>query len=120
MFPTVTEAQRKRAAEWQPQRGGKAGPARRDHLAMLLGDRLGSRLSFAIPAGGLALWARLADGVDAECWSKTARGLGLAVTPGVALCIDTATARQAFRLGFANLDEDEITRAVELLTTAAP
>ncbi|GAA0205015.1 PLP-dependent aminotransferase family protein [Actinomadura yumaensis] len=94
--------------------------SRRDHLAMLLGDRLGSRLSFAIPAGGLALWARLADGVDAECWSKTARGLGLAVTPGVALCIDTATARQAFRLGFANLDEDEITRAVELLTTAAP
>jgi DNA-binding transcriptional MocR family regulator len=42
------------------------------------------------------------------------------VTPGVALCVDAATARQAFRLGFTNLDEDEITRAVELLTTAAP
>lgn len=92
--------------------------ARRDHLAALLAERLEGRLSFTLPAGGLALWARLADGLDAERWGKAAQSMGLAVTPGMALCVDVASAPQAFRLGFANLNEDESARAVGVLAAA--
>jgi len=91
---------------------------RRDHLAALLTDQFGDRLSFTVPAGGLALWVRLAAGLDAELWSEAAQRLGLAVTPATQLCLDTAAAPQAFRLGFANLSEDEIERGVHLLKAA--
>lgn len=92
--------------------------ARRDRLAALLRETFGDRLTFSVPAGGLALWARLAPGLDAERWSRAAHRLGLCVMPGITMCVDTAAAPQAFRFGFGNLDEDEMARGVDLLRQA--
>jgi len=92
--------------------------ARRDRLATLLRTRLGTRLDVDVPAGGLALWARLRDGQDAELWSRAASRLGLVVSPALVHCLDVSAAPNAFRLGFAGMDDDEIERAVTLLVRA--
>ena len=94
--------------------------ARRDHLAAELERLLGNAIAFDLPAGGLAFWARIIDGSDAEIWSRSAQRLGLRVEPGLAYCLDTGAPPQAFRLGFASLNEAEITKAVGLLKRAAP
>ncbi|WP_244487700.1 MULTISPECIES: PLP-dependent aminotransferase family protein [unclassified Aureimonas] len=94
--------------------------ARRDLLARSLTSKLGAYLDFAIPPGGLALWTRLLPGLDAERWSHEARRHGLAVTPAMSQCLDLVRAPQAFRLGFASLDEVETSRAVEILAITMP
>src|SRR5690606_10630355 len=50
---------------------------RRDVLASLLRTRLASELSFTRPAGGMAIWARAADGLDVEAWASRARANGV-------------------------------------------
>jgi len=87
---------------------------RRDLLAAELSDRLATKLSFTIPAGGLALWLRLTEGQD-SAWSRRAAPLGLAITPGSSLDLEPASATQGFRFGFAGLDRGELLRAVALL-----
>ncbi len=94
--------------------------ARRDLLCALLRQKMGSRLAFAPPVGGLAIWARLAPGLEADRWSEAAEALGLSVTSARAFCLDASHAPQAFRLGFAGLDTDEMHAAVDLLARAAP
>ena len=94
--------------------------ARRNVLCDLLANRLGDRLAFAPPEGGLALWAGLTEGNDAGRWSAAAGKRGLSVTPARAFCLDAANAPQAFRLGFAGLDEREMLEAVDLLALSAP
>ncbi len=91
---------------------------RRDRMAKLLAEKFPNELSFTLPAGGLALWARIGQGLDAERWSRAARRMGLSVTPGISHCIEVTHAPQAFRIGFANLDEREATNAVVLLKKA--
>lgn len=93
--------------------------ARRDLLVKLLGQDLAQHLDFTVPAGGLALWTRLRPGVDGGRWSRAAGQLGLAITPGLTYFLDVAANAQAFRLGFANLDDDELRRSVQLLQRAA-
>ncbi|MEO8077763.1 MAG: PLP-dependent aminotransferase family protein [Acidobacteriota bacterium] len=44
--------------------------ARRDALVTALQRALGESLVFTIPAGGIALWARVADGIDVEAWAE--------------------------------------------------
>ncbi len=92
--------------------------ARRDHLAGELARQLGGALAFEAPAGGLAFWARVADGTDAEGWSQSARRLGLGVHSGQDYFLAPGVQPQAFRLGFAGLNEAEITKAVGLLARA--
>lgn len=94
--------------------------ARRDHAAGELRRHFGDVLAFDVPAGGLALWARIANGADAENWARAAACLGLDVKPGSAYCLDPTQAPQAFRLGFAALDEEEISRAVLLMERSCP
>ena len=91
--------------------------ARRDYLATRLSAELPEALAFEIPRGGLALWARIVDGTDADRWSKAAAGLDLSLTPAAQHSID-GLAPAAFRLGYAGLDESEIDRAVEILKMA--
>ncbi|WP_030539550.1 PLP-dependent aminotransferase family protein [Sphingobium sp. DC-2] len=91
--------------------------ARRDHLGERLAASLPEALAFEIPRGGLALWAKVIDGTDADRWSDAAARLGLSLTPAARHSID-GLAPSAFRLGYAGLDEREIDRAVELMTAA--
>ena len=89
--------------------------ARRDCLAEELNREFGQAVSFTLPAGGLALWLRLNCTVSAEGWAERAASAGLAVMPGVGFALDPARAPEAFRIGYASLDEATLRRAVGLL-----
>lgn len=93
---------------------------RRACLAGLLTETLGNRVSFTLPAGGLALWLRLEQGLSAESWAGRAAALGLSVTPGIRFVLDAANPPEAFRAGFGSLNNGELRRAVGLLAKACP
>jgi GntR family transcriptional regulator / MocR family aminotransferase len=94
--------------------------ARRDHLAALLLKRFSNDSEFVLPAGGLAIWLRLKPGLGAEAWAQKAAGLGLSLLPGAHFALNATRAPEAFRLGFATLNEAEIGKAVTLLLKAKP
>lgn len=94
--------------------------ARRDILAEELTRHFGEAVSFNVPAGGLAIWLRLADSVSAETWAGSAAAAGLSVMPGLRFVLNTAAAPDAFRLGYASLDDADIRRAVTLLARTRP
>lgn len=94
--------------------------ARRNHLAALLSQEFSEIADFTLPAGGLAIWLRLKPGLSAETWAMTASRLGLSVLPGISFELDVALAPEAFRLGFASLDEREQVEAVQVLARSMP
>lgn len=94
--------------------------ARRDFMARLLNERLADKAQFALPAGGLAIWLRLKNGISAETWAANAAKLGLSVMPGIHFDLETVKPAEAFRLGFASLNEDEITRAIDIFVRSIP
>lgn len=87
---------------------------RRDVLASALSERLGERIVFDIPAGGLALWLRSVE-APTERWAARAGEAGLALLPGARFALN-GPAPRAFRLGYAALDEAQIVRAVQILS----
>jgi GntR family transcriptional regulator/MocR family aminotransferase len=92
--------------------------ARRDVLAAALAERMGGRIRFDSPAGGLALWLQCVE-VSAEAWAGRAAAAGLALLPGTRFVLGRA-APQALRLGYAALDEGQIVRAVDILARSLP
>ena len=88
--------------------------SRRDALAEALHARFKDRISFQLPAGGMALWARL-DG-DVDAWAERALERGVLVHPGRRFAFDRKP-RPYARLGFAALDENELREAVRRLGT---
>lgn len=93
---------------------------RRDKLAGLLRAQLSDYADFDVPSGGLAMWLRLRPGISAETWAASATRVGLAVLPGVHFSLDVNNAPEAFRLGFAALDDAELERGVALLRASLP
>jgi GntR family transcriptional regulator/MocR family aminotransferase len=84
---------------------------RRDTLCTALADAFGERLRFAAPAGGMALWATIEDGTDAEAWARRGSEHGVQFSPGSRFAFE-GQPPGAFRLGFAPLDEAELREAV--------
>jgi GntR family transcriptional regulator/MocR family aminotransferase len=93
---------------------------RRDRLAELLERHFAGLADFTLPAGGLAIWLRLRDGVSAETWATNAEKRGLSLLAGIRFDLDTARPPEAFRLGFANLDERELRRAIDIMAKSKP
>ena len=93
--------------------------ARRDVLAHELTAHLNDALQFDIPAGGLALWVRLRPQFSAKIWADRARRLGVDLHPWTQ-GPDATCAHNAFRLGFAHLEEAELKRLVALLVASRP
>jgi len=93
---------------------------RRDMLANELMMGLRDDTSFDLPAGGLAIWLRLRAGLDAEAWAANAARAGMSIAPGLRFALDPANPPQAFRIGYANLDESELKRVVGLLRRTRP
>jgi GntR family transcriptional regulator/MocR family aminotransferase len=92
--------------------------ARRDHAVSLLRAQLGELLSFEVPSGGMALWTKVARELPVELWLARARELGVFTQAGSLFTLDGSTPPYV-RLGFAGLDEGELTRAVGRLRRAA-
>ncbi|MBP7702150.1 MAG: PLP-dependent aminotransferase family protein [Phenylobacterium sp.] len=94
--------------------------ARRDLMAQLLREQLSEDAKFVSPAGGLAIWLQLNDGLSAKTWAANAAKLGLVVMPGLQFDLGTERPPEAFRLGFAGLDEHVLRRAMDLLGRSKP
>lgn len=92
--------------------------ARRDVLVRALEDGLGDTLSFRVPSGGMALWAR-ARGVDVDAWAGRAARAGLILHSAKRFAFD-GRPRPYVRLGYASLDERELGEAVRRLRVARP
>jgi GntR family transcriptional regulator/MocR family aminotransferase len=90
---------------------------RRERLSDLLRRRFASTLSFVMPCGGTAIWARVSQDVGVEAWAAQAERLGLVLQPGSLFSFDSrAPAR--LRLGFAQHTEREVIEAVRRMETA--
>ncbi|HUS67644.1 MAG TPA: PLP-dependent aminotransferase family protein [Kofleriaceae bacterium] len=88
--------------------------ARRDAMAAALRRRLAGALDFDVPAGGLALWARAARGLDVDAWAARAAAAGVLVTPGRHYDFE-GRSRPFLRIGYARLVERELDEAVRRL-----
>ena len=90
---------------------------RRDLLANVLRKELGGVLSFEVPTGGTAIWARVAEDVDPERWAALAIEEGASLRTARVYTVDGGV-RPFVRLGFSGLDESELVEAVRRLARA--
>lgn len=92
---------------------------RRARLASLLEKTFGDALSFKPPAGGTAIWARVAPDLSADVWSANADKLGLVLQAARLFAMD-GKSRPFFRIGFAQHDEREVKEAIRRMSAAMP
>lgn len=92
--------------------------ARRNLLVKLLREQLPSELSFEVPRGGLALWARVAPRIDVERWARASLAAGVRFFTGKQYA-PNGRPLPYLRLGFAHLDELELREAVRRMAKAA-
>jgi GntR family transcriptional regulator/MocR family aminotransferase len=99
------------------KRARKAYQQRRDVFCQLLREQLPEQLRFAVPAGGLAVWAELPPETDLpRLAARCARqGLGLNAGQDYRLAPDGAP---GLRLGFASSTPAELARSVGILRQA--
>lgn len=88
---------------------------RRDHLATLLRSELGELADFKIPDGGMAIWTRFHDSIDLPRTCGRAHLRGLSFSDGSQY---GARGQNSTRLGFASMNEEELTAAVEILRSS--
>ena len=82
-----------------------------------MANNLEDVLSFRVPPGGMALWTRARAGIDVDAWAERAYEKGVVVYPGRNFSFDQRR-RPYLRLGFAALDERELTTAVRRFAAA--
>ncbi|TNE46516.1 MAG: PLP-dependent aminotransferase family protein [Deltaproteobacteria bacterium] len=91
--------------------------ARRDHLHQTLQHHLPKDLSYDLPRGGLAIWARVHEPWNAVQWSQKAKQQGVHFETGESYVFDQSP-QPFLRLGFARLNEEELTQAVTSMKKA--
>lgn len=87
---------------------------RRDALVTALRRELPGALSFALPPGGMTLWARVDPEVRLEAWRQRALARGVALATARDFDLERRP-RPFIRLAFARHDEAELAEAVRLL-----
>ncbi len=88
--------------------------SRRDHFCHLLDTYLANKIQFKKPEGGLTVWGKFDASIDLVKVVEKAKKKGLfMVNPKVYSPSDEIL--NATRLGFASMNEDEISKAVKLL-----
>lgn len=90
---------------------------RRDHLARLLVARLGDRVDFVVPNGGLALWTTWPPGVNLM---QIARACAKHELDVPRYLLYQSGDQCGIRLGFGSLNPKELTEVVDILTQAIP
>jgi GntR family transcriptional regulator/MocR family aminotransferase len=91
---------------------------RRDALVASLRARLGGRLEFDVPRGGMALWAH-APGIDVVAWKQRALAAGAVLRVGRDFSC-RGVGSPHLRLGFAALDPRELDEGVRRVAAALP
>ncbi|WP_373376950.1 PLP-dependent aminotransferase family protein [Cupriavidus nantongensis] len=91
---------------------------KRDRLAQALGQAFGERIRFALPAGGMFLWAALEGVDDAAALLPHAIGEKVLFVPGAGFYAQRR-ARPAFRLSFAGAAPEQIAEGVTRMKRAA-
>jgi GntR family transcriptional regulator/MocR family aminotransferase len=92
---------------------------RREILANGLRRVFGDGIEFALPPGGMALWARLRMAVDVDEWARRSVRHGVSWYPGRRYAFD-GEAKPFARLSFACLNERELSEAVRRMAAARP
>jgi GntR family transcriptional regulator/MocR family aminotransferase len=93
---------------------------RRARLAMLLEAHFGGVLSFRLPSGGTAIWARVANDVPVDVWATRAlEDAALVLQPARQFSFD-GKSRPFLRLGFAQHDEREVKEAIRRMARVMP
>jgi GntR family transcriptional regulator/MocR family aminotransferase len=92
---------------------------RRDTLVATLREHLGHRITFDVPAGGIALWVKATKGLDVEEWASAARHHGAVAVTAAAYARD-GRPQPLMRLGFASLNSRELQEGVRRLAAACP
>ncbi|NOU20029.1 MAG: PLP-dependent aminotransferase family protein [Bacteroidales bacterium] len=87
---------------------------RRDYFCTQLNDKIGDRVSFKVPDGGMAVWVNFND-CDLKTISEKAAGKGLTVSNGSIYNTGTINYNAA-RLGFASLNFKEQEDAISVLS----
>ncbi|MFV8749738.1 PLP-dependent aminotransferase family protein [Nannocystaceae bacterium ST9] len=93
--------------------------ARRDALLDALARELGEIVVPRVPAGGLALWAKVDEAIDVDGWAARALAAGVEVTPG-RIYEFRRRPRSRLRIGFARCDEAELALGIRRLARALP
>lgn len=99
------------------RRARRVYQARRDLLAAELQRRLTNIVSFTLPVGGMAIWAKVASEVNAQTWASRASHHGVVFLTARSFAFD-GKPRPYIRLGFGGLTESQIREAVKRMTEA--
>ncbi|MDF7673848.1 PLP-dependent aminotransferase family protein [Acetobacteraceae bacterium ESL0709] len=94
--------------------------ARRDFFIEEIRKRFGEFVTFTVPAGGLAVWLRVDDRVNVDNWVKTAEEKGLRIGSGTCFSLEGGTGLNGLRFGYAHLTQDEIGKALMILSASLP
>ena len=89
--------------------------AKLETLMEALNAQFGTAAEFDDPKGGIFLWVKLPDRVDALKLYQAALTAGVAINPGPEWCSDKAYAKSRMRLCFASPSHDEIRQGVAVL-----
>ncbi len=100
------------------QRLTRAYHSRRDAMVEALHEFLPDA-TFTTPAGGLFLWATLADGLDTTDLLAAALDRNVAFVPGVAAYLDGVTGSSSMRLNFSACDEERIAEGMRRIGDVA-
>lgn len=84
-------------------------------LMEALREHFGAAAEFDDPQGGIFLWVKLPDGVDALKLYPLAQAVGVAINPGPEWSVNKAHAKSCMRLCFASLSHEEINQGVAAL-----
>lgn len=84
-------------------------------LMEALSENFGTAAEFSDPPGGIYLWVKLPDSVDAQRLFQVAAAAGIAINPGPEWSTDKAHARSRLRLCFANPTHETIRAGVAAL-----
>jgi 2-aminoadipate transaminase len=80
-----------------------------------LKEHFGDAAEFDDPKGGIFLWVKLPDGVDALRLYQPALAAGVVINPGPEWSVNKAHAHSRMRLCFASLSHEEIHQGVAAL-----
>jgi 2-aminoadipate transaminase len=89
--------------------------AKLDTLVASLNEQFGTAAEFDYPPGGIFLWVKLPDNVDAMKLRDKALAEGVVINPGPEWSIDKEYSRSRIRLCFASPTPEEIREGIKRL-----